>query len=71
MELEPRRGTIYDCNLKAQAFNLSPIVADIPSPGTFFEEEQAIVSVFGSGATRGEALSVLDTNISTVRQYMR
>ncbi|MCK9431736.1 MAG: penicillin-binding transpeptidase domain-containing protein [Candidatus Omnitrophica bacterium] len=23
MELEPRRGTIYDCNLKAQAFNMS------------------------------------------------
>ncbi|MBU0547475.1 MAG: penicillin-binding protein 2 [Candidatus Omnitrophica bacterium] len=23
VELEPRRGTIYDCNLKAQAFNLS------------------------------------------------
>ena len=23
MELEPRRGAIYDCNLKAQAFNLS------------------------------------------------
>ena len=23
VELEPRRGTIYDCNLKAQAFNMS------------------------------------------------
>ena len=23
VELEPRRGTIYDCNFKAQAFNLS------------------------------------------------
>ena len=23
LELEPRRGTIYDCNLKAQAFNMS------------------------------------------------
>ena len=23
VELEPRRGTIYDCNLKAQAFNIS------------------------------------------------
>ncbi len=60
-----------DLTLSGDLKHLSPIVADIPSPGTFFEEEQAIVSVFGSGATRGEALSVLDTNISTVRQYMR
>ena len=60
-----------DMTIPADLKHLSPIVADIPHPGTFFEEEQAVVSVFGSGATRGEALSVLDTNISTVRQYMR
>jgi predicted ATP-grasp superfamily ATP-dependent carboligase len=60
-----------DMTLSADLKHVSPIVADIPHPGTFFEEEQAIVSVYGSGATRGEALSVLDTNISTVRQYMR
>jgi hypothetical protein len=50
---------------------LAPAVADIPWPGTFFEDEQAIVSIYGTGASRGEALSVLDKNISIVRQYMR
>jgi len=60
-----------DMTLSADLKHLSPIVADIPWAGTFFEEEQAIVSVYGSGASRNEALSVLDKNISTVRQYMR
>lgn len=50
--------------------DLAPIVSDIPWPGTFFEEEQAIVSVSGTGKTRTEALSALDKNISTVRQYI-
>ncbi|MDD1684273.1 MAG: ATP-grasp domain-containing protein [Methanoregula sp.] len=45
--------------------------ADIPWPGTFFEEEQAIVSVYGMGPDRCTALAMLDKHISTVRQYMR
>lgn len=45
--------------------------ADIPWPGTFFEEGQAIVSVFGSGASRDAALAMLDKHISTILQYMR
>jgi uncharacterized protein len=46
-------------------------VADIPWPGTFFEKDQAVVSVYGRGPTRGTALALLDKHISTVRQYMR
>jgi predicted ATP-grasp superfamily ATP-dependent carboligase len=46
-------------------------VTDIPWPGTFFEKDQAIVSVYGRGPTRGAALALLDKHISTVRQYMR
>jgi hypothetical protein len=60
-----------DMVLAADLKPLAPAVADIPWPGTFFEEEQAIVSVYGTGATRDEALFMLDKNISTVRQYMR
>ena len=60
-----------DMALNVDLKKLSPMVADIPWPGTFFEKDQAIVSVFGAGASRDEALSVLDKNISTVRQYMR
>jgi len=59
-----------DMTLKADLKDLAPLVSDIPWPGTFFEEEQAIVSVSGTGATRKEALSTLDKNISTVRQYI-
>ena len=50
---------------------LREFVADIPWPGTFFEKDQAIVSVYGRGPTRETALSMLDKHISTVRQYMR
>jgi len=50
---------------------LSPIIADIPWPGTVFEKDQAIVTVFGKGSTREEALAVLDKNITTVQQYLR
>ncbi len=60
-----------DLTLNVDLKKLSPMVADIPWPGTFFEKDQAIVSVYGAGASRDEALSVLDKNISTVRQYMR
>ena len=60
-----------DLTLEADLKALAPVVSDIPWPGTFFEEEQAIVSVSGTGRTRGEALAALDKNISSVRQYIR
>jgi len=60
-----------DITLHEDLKDLAPIVSDIPWPGTFFEEEQAIVSVSGTGPTRDTALSALDKNISTVRQYIR
>jgi predicted ATP-grasp superfamily ATP-dependent carboligase len=50
---------------------LKEFVADIPWPGTFFEKDQAIVSVYGHGPDRAAALAMLDKHISTVRQYMR
>lgn len=49
---------------------LKAFVADIPWPGTFFEKDQALVSVYGRGLTRDTALALLDKHISTVRQYM-
>ena len=59
-----------DMTLPADLSGLE-FVADIPRPGTFFEKDQAIVSVCGQGPTRHAALAVLDKHISTVRQYMR
>ena len=50
---------------------LKEFVSDIPWPGTFFEEEQAVVSVYGWGPNREAAFSLLDKHITTVRQYMR
>lgn len=50
---------------------LREFVADIPEPGTFFEKDQAVVSVYGRGPDRDTALAMLDKHISTVRQYMR
>jgi hypothetical protein len=61
------RDITLDTDLKV----LAPSVSDIPWPGTFFEDGQAITSVSGTGPTRDAALDALDKNISTVRQYMR
>jgi hypothetical protein len=60
-----------DMIVKADLSHLAPDVADIPWPGTFFEEGQALVSVYGAGPTRADALQTLDKNISRVRQYIR
>lgn len=60
-----------DMTVTADLSSLKEFVSDIPWPGTFFEEEQAVVSVSGWGADRKEALARLDKHITTVRQYMR
>jgi len=57
--------------VRADLSLLKEFVSDIPWPGTFFEEEQAVVSVHGWGPDREAALSLLDKHITTVRQYMR
>jgi hypothetical protein len=60
-----------DLTITSDLKHLAPCVADIPWPGTFFEAEQALISVFGWGPTREAAFSLLDKHISTVRQYIR
>lgn len=60
-----------DMAVKEDLGRLKEFVADIPWPGAFFEEGQAIVSVYGRGRDRTTALATLDKHISTVRQYMR
>lgn len=60
-----------DLTLRSDLVHLSPIVADIPYPDTFFEEDQAIVSVYGWGKTKSAALLLLDKHIKTVQQYLR
>ncbi len=50
---------------------LAPDIADIPWPGTFFEDGQALVSVYGTGQTREDACTMLDKHISRVLQYIR
>jgi uncharacterized protein len=61
------RDTTINCDLG----RFRDFVADIPWPGTVFEEDQAIVSVYGCGPDRNAAMAMLDKHISTVRQYMR
>ena len=60
-----------DLTITSDLKHLAPRVADIPWPGTFFEADQALISVFGWGPTREAADSLLDKHISTVRQYIR
>ncbi|HVN74605.1 MAG TPA: ATP-grasp domain-containing protein [Methanoregula sp.] len=60
-----------DITVGADLSTLAPAVADIPWPGTFFEQDQAVVSVFGEGPTRQDALAVLDKHIRSVLQYIR
>jgi predicted ATP-grasp superfamily ATP-dependent carboligase len=60
-----------DLTVKEDLRHMRDFAADIPWPGTFLEEEQAIVSVYGWGATGEEALALLDKHITIIRQYMR
>jgi len=60
-----------DMTVKADLARFREFASDIPWPGTFFEEEQAIVSILGTGPDRASALAMLDKHITTVRQYMR
>jgi predicted ATP-grasp superfamily ATP-dependent carboligase len=60
-----------DITVSGDLSRFREFVADIPWPGTFFEEEQALVSVYGWGPNRTAACAMLDKHISTVRQYMR
>lgn len=49
---------------------LHPAVADIPWPKTPFEAGHAIISVYGWGRSRSEALAMLDKHNRLVRQYI-
>lgn len=60
-----------DITLDADLKNLKSFISDIPRVKTFFEADQALVSVYGWGATRKAAFSLLDKHISTVKQYIR
>jgi len=59
-----------DLTVSADLRRLHPSIADIPWPGSFFEEGQALVSVYGWGAGEQEAMALLDKHIRIVHQYM-
>ena len=59
-----------DLTVRSDLAGLAPAVADIPVEGTEIEEGGAIVSVYGSGATRAQACAELDKTITRVRRYM-
>ncbi len=68
------RGILFaerDLVVKEDLSPLFPAVADIPFPGTELEEGNAILSVFGTGPTREDALEMLNNNITRVRRYIR
>ena len=59
-----------DMRLDADLSNLAPHVADIPWPGTEFEEGQAIVSIYGCGRTEKEAYADLERGTAAVRKII-
>jgi len=59
-----------DCIVRSRLDRFSAFTADIPHPGTEFTEGDAIISVFGYGASRDDALRMLDNHISLIRQYL-
>jgi len=60
----------HDLTVKDDLKRLAPAVADIPWKGTEIEEGSAVISVYGRGPSRSEALSLLDKTITEVRIYM-
>ena len=59
-----------DMEVEVDLSLLSPTVADIPWPGTSFDEGHALISVFGWGKSREEAMTSLDKHMKRVRQYI-
>jgi hypothetical protein len=59
-----------DMRLDADLAVLAPRIADIPWPGTEFEEGHAIVSVFGCGETEAAASMDLERNTAAVRKLI-
>jgi len=59
-----------DLVVKEDLSGFGPRIADIPWPGTSFEEGQAVVSVFGTGRNRREALLDLDNTLNKLKRYM-
>ena len=48
--------------------DLAPRIADIPWPGTEFEEGHAVVSVYGCGKTEEAAYADLERSTAAVRE---
>jgi predicted ATP-grasp superfamily ATP-dependent carboligase len=59
-----------DITVGADLKRLCPVVADIPWPGSFFEEGQAVVSVFAWGVDEQSAGTMLDKHIRIVSQHI-
>lgn len=67
------RGILFadrDMVMKEDLSRFAPGVADIPWPGTSFEESQAVVSVLGKGKDREEAFQDLDNTLNKLKRYM-
>jgi hypothetical protein len=56
--------------LVGQDISMFPFVADVPWTGSVVEKGGAIVSVYGWGQSRRDAILMLDKHISTVQQYI-
>jgi predicted ATP-grasp superfamily ATP-dependent carboligase len=59
-----------DLTVTTDLKRLHPAIADIPWPGSCFEEGQAVVSVYGWGAREAEAWTMLHKHIRTASQHM-
>ncbi len=59
-----------DMVVKEDLSRFAPRIADIPWPGTAFEDGQAVVSVLGTGGNRGEAIQELDNTLKKLKRYM-
>lgn len=59
-----------DMRLNADLSALAPRIADIPWPGTEFEEGHAVVSVFGLGETEAAAYADLERNTAAARRLI-
>jgi predicted ATP-grasp superfamily ATP-dependent carboligase len=59
-----------DLTIRADLKRLHPVIADIPWPGSFFEEGQAVVSVYGWGVDEEDAWIILDKHIKIASQHI-
>ncbi|MBP2132583.1 putative ATP-grasp superfamily ATP-dependent carboligase [Methanomicrobium sp. W14] len=72
LQYTARKVIFADCDIvvKDDLSGLCPRIADVPCKGTLIDEGSAVLSVYGEGPSRSDALGSLDKTIKDIGRYI-